>query len=108
MEYVYTFESFITKLNEGLIKSYDINKTTQDIDRLLKSHNLKYSISIINNNTFEISIDDLDRIKYLKLTIDDILIRLFNLYGWFPSFYTPSMIGTKIRCSPIYLCPGCK
>lgn len=43
MEYVYTFESFINKLNEGLIKSYDVNKTTQDINRIMSSYNLKYS-----------------------------------------------------------------
>jgi hypothetical protein len=85
MEYVYTFESFINKLNEGLIKSYDIDRTTQDIDRLLSSYNLKYTIDILNNNTFEIFIDDFDKIKYLKETIEYILNTLFNLYGWFPS-----------------------
>lgn len=85
MEFVYTFESFINKLNEGLIKSYDIDKTTQDIDRLLTSYNLKYSRNILNNNTFQIFIDDLDRIKYLKETLEYILGTLFNLYGWFPS-----------------------
>lgn len=85
MEYVYTFESFINKLNEGLIKSYDVNKTTQDINRIMSSYNLKYSTKILNNNTFEILIDDFDKIKYLKETIEYILNTLFNLYGWFPS-----------------------
>jgi len=85
MEYDYTFESFINKLNEGLIKTYDIDKTTKDIDRIILSHNLNYSLNILNNNTFKIDIFDLDKIKYLKLTLDDILSRLFNLYGWFPS-----------------------
>ena len=85
MEYVYTFESFINKINEGLIKSYDVDKTTQDISRIMSSYNLKYSIIVNNNNTFEIFIDDFDRIKYLKPTIEYILDTIFNLYGWFPS-----------------------
>lgn len=85
MEYVYSFESFLSKINEGLIKSYNVDKTTEDINRILSSFNLKYSTIILNNNTFEIFIDDFDKIKYLKETIDYILDTIFNLYGWFPS-----------------------
>lgn len=85
MEHIYTFESFIGKIEEGLIKTYDIDKTIEDIDRTISSYNLNYKINKINNNTFEIFIDEFNKIPYLKEIIEYLLDKCFNLYGWFPS-----------------------
>ena len=85
MEFIYRFDIFINKINEGLIKTYDINKTTEDIDRIISSYNIKHYLKILNNNSFELTINEFNRIPYLKETIEYILDSLFNLYGWFPS-----------------------
>jgi hypothetical protein len=85
MEYIYTFESFINKIEEGLIKSYDINKTLEDLNRTISIYNLDFNLNKLNNNTFELSINNFDKIEYRKETINFILDNVFNLYGWFPS-----------------------
>lgn len=85
MDYIFTFESFITKIEEGLIKTYDINKTIQDLNRIVSSYNLKFNLTILNNNSFELFINDYNKIPYLKEIINYILDTTFNLYGWFPS-----------------------
>ena len=85
MEYINYFESFVTKINEGLIKTHDIDKTIEDISKIISSYNLKFTLNKLNNNSFELFIDDFNKIKYLKETIGYILDSLFNLYGWFPS-----------------------
>lgn len=85
MEFIETFKSFIMKIDEGLIKTYDIYKTTDDITRLLSNYNIKSYITIENNNAFNLFIDEIGKIKELELTINYILDTIFNLYGWFPS-----------------------
>lgn len=85
MEFIYRFDIFINKINDGLIKTYDIKKTTEDIDRIISSYNIKHSLKILNNNSFELTINEFNRIPHLKETIEYILDSLFNLYGWFPS-----------------------
>ncbi len=85
MGYIINFESFITKIEEGLIKTYNIDKTIEDINRILTSYNLKYKLSKLNNNTFDLFIDDFDKISNLKEVINHILDTLIDLYGWFPS-----------------------
>lgn len=85
MEFIYTFEHYLKKISEGLIITHDINKTTEDIKHHIDSLNIVYSIKIINNNTFELFIDELNKITHLDTKLDIILSYLFNLYGWFPS-----------------------
>lgn len=81
---VQNFETFIQKIEEGLIKTYDIDRTLSDLDRII-SYDIKYSLNKLNNNTFELFMDEFDKITYKKEKIEYILDSLFNLYGWFPS-----------------------
>ena len=85
MGFIYTFESFINKIEEGLIKTYDIDKTLEDLNRITSQYNLNFNLNKLNNNTFELSISEFNKIPYLKETISFILDNIFNLYGWFPS-----------------------
>ena len=85
MEQIYSFDLFIDKVNEGLIKTYDIEKTTEVISRILSNLNLNYSLKKLSNNSFEITLYDFNRINHLKESVEYILDTLFNLYGWFPS-----------------------
>lgn len=95
MDFIYTFESFIYKLEEGLIKTHDLNRTTEDISRILDNYNLKYDINKLNNNSFSLFIDEFDRITYLEEKLEHILSTLFNLYGWFPSkLYVTNFFGS--------------
>ncbi len=82
---VKSFENFIESINEGLIKTYDIDKTIENMDGIISSYNLNFSLNKLNNNSFDLTISDFNHISYLKETISYILDTIFNLYGWFPS-----------------------
>jgi hypothetical protein len=84
MNKIYTFESYINMLNEGLIKTYDIDKTIQDIKNIISTYNLNFNI-IKLNNTFKLHISEYNRIPHLKEIIEYLIDSIFNLYGWFPS-----------------------
>ena len=65
MEFIYKFESFINKIEEGLIKTYDVDKTLEDLNRIISQYNLSFNLNKLNNNTFELSISEF--YQYLKL-----------------------------------------
>lgn len=95
-----TFESFISKIEEGLIKTYSIDKTIEDLNRIISSYNLKFNLNKLNNNTFELTINDFNKIPYLKETINFILDNIINLYGWFPStIEVINLFGAKNKFS---------
>ena len=82
MNTIYNFENFVYSINEGLIKTYDIDKTIKDTSTLLDSYNIKFDI-IKDDNVFNIEIFEFNKIKLDVIEI--LLSSLFNLYGWFPS-----------------------
>jgi hypothetical protein len=84
MNSIYDFSSFTYHINEGLIKTYDIDKTINDISILLDSYNIKFNI-IKNNNTFIINIGNFNSTINILDIVEVTLSNLFNLYGWFPS-----------------------
>jgi hypothetical protein len=81
------FSDFISYINEGLIKTYDINKTTIDINRRLNLHDIKHIVTISNNNTFDIKLFEFNKIdsSIIETVVNLIIDTLINLYGWFPS-----------------------
>lgn len=61
MDNIYNFQSYITKLNEGLIVTYPISKTINDIEELISSYNIKYNITKYDNK-FKIELDNINTI----------------------------------------------
>jgi len=92
---IYNFNNFIRLINEGLIKTYDIDKTISDIDDLLKMYNIKYNI-IKKDNIFSIKVFDTNITSNIIDIIEIFLSSIFNLYGWFPSkMYLENIYGMK-------------
>ena len=85
MGYAIDFSRFVNLIQEGLIKTYDIDQTIFDIKNILNHHNLNFNIIKNINNTFIIELLDFDKINELELILELILSNLIDLHGWFPS-----------------------
>lgn len=81
---LYNFQYYLFQINEGLIKTYPIEKTIRDISNLISSYNIKFNIINLIDK-FEIELDDINSIDNFDKILDIILSSLFNQYGWFPS-----------------------
>lgn len=81
----YTFDEFVQYINEGLIKTYDIDFTIERIKSTIESYNILFSINKKLNNTFSIKFDDIYITRDIVEIIEIVLSELFNLCGWFPS-----------------------
>jgi hypothetical protein len=81
-----TFSDYIFKLNEGLIKTYDIEKTVRMIDNemgLMSSYD--YNIIINDNNTISLFLYKFHITDNLDLKFNHINSLFINRFGWFPS-----------------------
>jgi hypothetical protein len=85
MNFIYQFNEYISNINEGLIKTYDIDKTIGDLKSTISELNIKFNLSKINETKIELIIDDFDKIDKIDLKLELIISNFFNLYGWFPS-----------------------
>ena len=85
MKFIYNFGNFIQKIDEGLIKTYPIDKVLFYIKNNIGIFNLKYSTIVNDNNTFTFVLDDFDKIQLIEECLDMILLPIYNTYGWFPS-----------------------
>lgn len=93
MEFLFTFEKYLNNLNEGLVKTYNIDKTYKDMNSHILWLNIKYSMVKDDvDNKIELTIDDLNITKDMDLKLNSIISYFFNLYGWFPS----KMLNTNI------------
>jgi hypothetical protein len=81
---IYNFNNFVQLVTEGLIKTYDLYKTIDGTNDLLKTYNIKFEI-IKKNNTFSIKIFNANMTPNVIDIIEIFLSSIFNLYGWFPS-----------------------
>ena len=59
---IYNFNDYINKINEGLIKTYPIDKTIRDISSLISSYNIKFNTNNLGNK-FEIELDNINTIN---------------------------------------------
>jgi hypothetical protein len=84
MDHVYRFDDYLNKISEGLIQTYPISKTIQDIDKLISSYNIPFKI-IQLESSFKIELKNIWSIPNFDKILDIILSSLFNQYGWFPS-----------------------
>lgn len=87
MERIYSFNEYVTKINEGLIKTYPIEKTVNDLRKLLLRYNINFDI-IIYDNTFILKMLNFNNCVDLSDKLEIILSTCFDLYGWFPSEMT--------------------
>lgn len=75
------YKDFIFELKEGLITTHDINKYYHNITDYLSQNDIEFSINIIDNLEFKLTIK----------TIDDEIIDIINhrcyVLGYFPSYY---------------------
>lgn len=79
-----TFREFI--VNEGLIKTLDIKETVDKSDFFLRNLKIKYQISLKDNNTISLKIEDFNYIQLLKDVFDTIENYFINICGWFPTY----------------------
>lgn len=84
MDHIHKFEDYLNKINEGLIKTYPVEKTVSDISSLISSYNIDYNINRFYDK-FEIELDNINQIPNFEKILDIILNAVFNQYGWFPS-----------------------
>lgn len=84
MENMYDFNSYVNYINEGLITTYNIDKTISDITDLLNSYNINFLINK-KNNTFNVKLLNINKEPNIIDIIEIFLSSVFNLYGWFPS-----------------------
>lgn len=80
-----TFENYVNSIQDGSIKTYDINKTIQDISSLISSYNIDFNVCKKINNTIEITLNDINKVSDFIQKYDIIEESMYNLYGWFPS-----------------------
>ena len=83
MNYIYYFDDWIKKIEEGLISSYDIDKAIYYVDNFISGLNLKYEITKNENNTINVEIFDVYEIDLLKNVLDIIIEPMYRKYGWF-------------------------
>lgn len=72
------FDEFILQVNEGLIKTLDIEETIHAMNRYLANTNINCIIEKVKRSIV-IKLKNTDRVKV------EALIGLMNLMGWFPS-----------------------
>ena len=81
----YNFDDFIQYLNEGLIKTYDIDFIIEKIKNTISNYNIPFTIVKKLNNTFTIRFENVHIIRNIVEIIEITISELFNLCGWFPS-----------------------
>ena len=87
MDYVYYFDEWVKKIEEGLITTYDIDKAMNYVDNSIIGLNVDYKIDkkIDTDNKFFIELFDVSEIELLKNLLIIIIDPLYNKYGWFNS-----------------------
>lgn len=92
---IYNFSSYIEGINEGLIKTYDIDfvigKSAQELSVL----NVKYTIEKKLNNTIVLTIFTFNKV-YIDHLFGLLNKNFINLFGWFPSYmFITNLSGMK-------------
>jgi hypothetical protein len=87
MDDIKDFKEYIESINEGLIKTYDIDKAIEYINNQMDHFNLNYKTKKNLNNTFEITFHEFNKIdsSVFEYVLEYITITLIDLLGWFPS-----------------------
>jgi hypothetical protein len=103
---IYSFEDFLNKINEGLIKTHDINLVINSSYRNLSVIRLPFNIIQLSNNTIKLTIQNINSSIDIKTTFKVLEKNFINLFGWFPSYmYMTNTQGMQKQTSydEIYL-----
>lgn len=102
---VLKFEEYLEKINEGLIKSYDINFTIDKMKQHLNVLNVPFEVDKNPNKTIKLTL-----FKFNKILIDELFnllnTTMTNLLGWFPSYMflkTTSGMSNQMNYDEEYL-----
>jgi hypothetical protein len=86
MKVITIFSDFLNKINEGLIKTYDINDTIRLVEtemNLMSCYD--FNISASDNNTISLILNKFNIMDNINLKFNHINSMMINRYGWFPS-----------------------
>jgi hypothetical protein len=104
------FDEYLEKINEGLIKSYDIDFTIDKMKQNLNILNVPFEVEKNPNNTIKLNL-----FKFNKILINEVFSLLnttmTNLLGWFPSYMfltTTSGINNQMNYDEKYLKRSCE
>ncbi len=102
---VLKFEEYLEKINEGLIKSYDIDFTIDKMKQHLNVLNVPFEVDKNPNKTIKLTL-----FKFNKILIDELFnllnTTMTNLLGWFPSYMflkTTSGMSNQMNYDEEYL-----
>jgi len=92
---ILNFEKYLSNINEGLIKTYDIDFVIEKSLQQLSILNIKISIEKQKNNTIKLILHNFN--KVLIDYVFDLLNKNFtNLFGWYPSYmYLENTAGMR-------------
>lgn len=89
------FTEYINNLNEGLIKTYDIDFVIDKSLQLLSVLNINFDIQKNPNNTIKLNLYNFNKI-YIDYLFDLLNSNFVNMFGWFPSYmYMTNLSGMK-------------
>lgn len=93
-----TYEQFIEKMNEGLIKTYDILSVERVLGRHLKSINLSYKLNYREHGCFDLQLIPKNRKNKIIEEFDlDVVLRFTYCCGYFPSYVELTYLDGKIE-----------
>lgn len=89
------FNEYLNKINEGLLKTYNIDFVIDKSLQRLSVLNVKFSINKLENNSIKLTLFNFNKILINK--IFGLLNKNFtNLFGWYPSYlYLENLSGMK-------------
>lgn len=82
---ILSFETYLQKVDEGLIKTYNIDFVIDKSMQLLSSLNTRFSIIKNPNNTIKLTIYDFKKI-YIDELFNLLNSNFTNMFGWYPSY----------------------
>ena len=89
------FTEYINNLNEGLIKTYDIDFVIDKSYQMLSVLNIKFDIQKNPNNTIKLNLYNFNKV-YIDYLFDLLNSNFVNIFGWFPSYmYMTNLSGMK-------------
>jgi hypothetical protein len=89
------FKDYLEKIDEGLIKTYDIDFVIDKSKQLLSVLNVHFTIEKNPNNSIKLNLHNFNKI-YIKELFNLLNTNFVNLFGWFPSYmYMTNLSGME-------------